>query len=214
MKHSLFHMMDIPDHSPKGSFLCLRITSPIPAINTRNVSHLWWCNIFHLHNFLPAKGLFPDQILFNYKIYVSGFLSYNKAVYHSFKIPIALLKQHYVFFMFSGCSFKDNTETTLDNWQSLLEKGPKLVYLTRVWQYTYQISSGSIKSISLFWLLCTLKVSKKITYSHHSNLFHNMGWAQHLSVNCYKRGTVAQQELSCYQQTVEFFLFLLIWFHL
>lgn len=214
MKHSLFHMMDIPDHSPKGSFLCLRIKSPIPAINTRNVSHLWWCNIFHLHNFLPAKGLFPDQILFNYKIYVSGFLSYNKAVYHSFKIPIALLKQHYVFFMFSGCSFKDNTETTLDNWQSLLEKGPKLVYLTRVWQYTYQISSGSIKSISLFWLLCTLKVSKKITYSHHSNLFHNMGWAQHLSVNCYKRGTVAQQELSCYQQTVEFFLFLLIWFHL
>lgn len=119
--------MDIPDHSPKGSFLCLRITSPIPAINTRNVSHLRWCNIFHLHNFLPAKGLFPDQILFNYKIYVSGFLSYNKAVYHNFKILIALLKQHYVFFMFSGCSFKDNTESTLDNWQSLLEKGPKLV---------------------------------------------------------------------------------------
>ena len=103
MKHSLFHMMDIPDHSPKGSFLCLRITSPIPAINTRNVSHLWWCNIFHLHNFLPAKGLFPDQILFNYKIYVlSGFLSYNKAVYHNFKIPIALLKQHYVFSCFLG----------------------------------------------------------------------------------------------------------------
>ena len=131
-------MMDIPDHSPKGSFLCLRITSPIPAINTRNEKHnrkyLTYDGVtFSIYiTFLPAKGLFPDQILFNYKIYVSGFLSYNKAVYHNFKIPIALLKQHYVFFMFSGCSFKDNTESTLDNWQSLLEKGPKLVYLTRV----------------------------------------------------------------------------------
>ena len=118
------------------------------------------------------------------------------------------------FSCFLGVVSKITLKAHLITGRACWKRGQNWSDLTRVWQYTYQISSGSIKSISLFWLLCTLKVSKKITYSHHSNLFHNMGWAQHLSVNCYKRGTVAQKELSCYQQTVEFFLFLLIWFHL